>query len=211
MSIKNLPLILLTFIIAGCIDLKPFDLDLKIPVSLHPLYTDKETIFDQRLLGDWMFESDPNTIVRFENVCNNSYEILLTEQGRTGAAFEAHLFKLDNKLYLDISPAVLDANSAMMQNPLLLPVHMPMKIKTIDPNLQVQPLSLSSKELENDPNFLKYATSNHFLVLTGSTIELQDFIKSHADDEKLFSETLVLERLRSGKMPYSNTADPNRP
>jgi hypothetical protein len=85
-----------------------------------------------------------------------------------------------------------------------------MKIKAIDPNLQVQPLSIT-KELERDPNFLKHETSNPFLILTGSTKELQDFIKSHADDEELFSVTLVLERLRSGKTPDSNNADPNRP
>ncbi|MGD0078247.1 MAG: hypothetical protein ABSB91_06440 [Sedimentisphaerales bacterium] len=210
MNIKHLTLILLTFIIAGCIDLKPFDLDLKIPVSLHPLYTDKETIFDQRLLGDWTSESEPNTIVRFENVCNHSYEILLIGQGHTAAAFEVHLLKLDNKSFLDISPATLDVNSYIIQNPLLLPTHMLMKIKAIDPNLQVQPLSIT-KELERDPNFLKHETSNPFLILTGSTKELQDFIKSHADDEELFSVTLVLERLRSGKTPDSNNADPNRP
>ncbi|MGA2092849.1 MAG: hypothetical protein ABSH16_05505 [Sedimentisphaerales bacterium] len=205
MNIKNLPLFLLTIVLAGCGN---FDLNIKIPVSLHPLYTDKEITFDQRLLGNWKM-GDSNSIVRFENPCENSYEIFLTEQGHTIMAFDAHLLKLDNKLYLDISPAILDANSDKPPNPLFLPTHMLMKIKAIDPNLQVQ--LFFPKELEKDPNLLKNETISSFIVLTASTKELQNFIKSHTDDEALFGEPLVLERLMSDKTPDCNNTDSNRP
>ncbi|MGD0597383.1 MAG: hypothetical protein ABSA64_07675 [Sedimentisphaerales bacterium] len=204
MSIKNLPLLLVPFILAGCIDAGDLLLNFKFPVSLHPFFTEKEITFDQQLLGDWQMEnSNSNDLYRFEEGEKKSYKILIIEDGKIAASFESYALKLNNKLYLDISPTTSDTNNSPPTNPLLLPTHMLAKIEAIEPNLQVQLLSIPDT-LEKDPNFLKHETVDSYIVLTASTKELQNFIKAHTDDKEIFGDPLVLKRLKPNKIVDCN-------
>jgi hypothetical protein len=209
MSTKNLPLLLIILTLTGCINLDDINLDFKFPVSLYPLYTDKEIIFVRGLLGNWEME-DSDEIVRFDKFGEKAYEISLIEDGKIAVAFESHLLKLDNRSYLDISPAPPDVNSDNPQNPLLLSTHMFAKIKVAEPNLQVQ-FFFVPEAVEKDPNFLKHEMVDSFIVLTVSTKDLQDFIKAHADDKELFGDPSVFKRVKPGKIPDSNDIVRNKP
>jgi len=203
-SIKNIPLLIIPFLLAGCINLNgDFNLNLKFAVSIHPLYTDKEITSEPRLLGDWQQEDSNGNDFRFEKGDKDSYKISIIEDGKTAASFESYALKLDNKLYLDISPTALDTNGCPT-NPLFLSTHIFAKITAIEPNLQIQLLLIIPDSLEKDPNFPRHETVDSYIVLTASTKELQSFIKAHADDKEVFGDSLIFRRLKSYKEDNCN-------
>jgi hypothetical protein len=98
-----LPLLAIAALIAACVP------------SVNPFFFEKDVVTDAHLLGTWQ-EGDkkdhPETWL-FENATSNSYTATYTEEpGKTGK-FEAHLFKLGETTFLDLTPA--DCNYATNQ------------------------------------------------------------------------------------------------
>src|SRR5262249_54826593 len=78
--------------------------------SVNPFFTNKDVVFDARLLGEWRAKenSDDPEIWKFEKGETNSYKLTLTaEKGKQGL-FEARLFKLKGEYFLDMIPANCD-------------------------------------------------------------------------------------------------------
>src|SRR5215467_6825578 len=93
----------LAMILAGC---APVD-------SLHPLYTDKDVIFDEALLGQWGPQGEG---VNFAKLGDNGYRIVMSgkdeDTGQTVTfIFEAHLVSLQGQRFLDVVCKQADAGS----------------------------------------------------------------------------------------------------
>ena len=198
MKTKKLLFYLLAVLLGGCIP------------SLHPLYTEKELLFEEKLCDIW---ADGKTIWRFEgNAGEKSYKLTVIDEGLEGGKFVAHLVKLDEMLFLDLFPEELDKlhpNDFYKFH--LLPVHTFLKVEQIEPVLKMRMMDPDKlgKMLENDPNLIKHEVEEDRIVLTASTEQLQQFMKRHADEEGLFGDASDLRRLRLQDPNDPNAVDPN--
>ncbi len=117
MKLNTLLYCLLAILLGGCVP------------SLHPLYTDKELIFEEKLLGTWS-DNDPGGKWEFKKVTDsNSYLLTITDDEGTGS-FDAHLVKLNQMLFLDIYPKEAESlKTCGFWTLHILPVHTFMKIE----------------------------------------------------------------------------------
>jgi hypothetical protein len=203
MKTKKILFYLLAGVLGGCVPV----------LSLHPLYTEKDVVFEEKILGKW-FDEEEETIHTYEfsrlEEPPKTYKLTYTDdEGRKGL-FEAKLVKLEDKLFFDIFTEQLpcdieDANKAewFYNAFLLIPAHTFVKVDFTEPKLK---LALTDDEkmkelLEADPNAVKFESIDDKAVLTASTKELQKFVLKYADDERLFPTKINLVRKR--------TAEPN--
>lgn len=175
-------------------------------VSLHPFYTKKDVVFDEKLLGTWV--DDPNEgdsfwqFVRIDEP-NNAYGLVLTDKEGPKGAFVVHLIKLKDRLFLDVYPAeapwnMEDPNESSLpfNSEFLIPTHTVVRVDSVEPTLKMR-LMLETqlkKLLEENPNAIAHALVEERPVLTASTGDLQAFVLKYADDDKLFTDEIVLER-----------------
>ncbi len=154
--------------------------------SLHPLYTDEELIFEEKLIGKW---SGENNLWEFRAGEPNTYQMRIFD-GQEGR-FVAHLVKLGDMLFLDIFP-----DSETLGEPQafygfhLLPTHTFMKVEQIEPKLQLRAMDYDkvSEILKEDPNLLKHEVVEDRIVLTASTEQLQKFIVEYAGEDGVFAD-----------------------
>jgi len=196
MKTKKVLFYMLAVIIGGCVPV----------ISLHPLYTEKDVVVDQKLYGTWVDDvNSPKTTWEFKSIeePKNAYEFIFTDEDGMKGSYVAHLVKLQNRLFLDIFPSELpwepeDPNK--MDWPynsfFLIPAHTFVKIDSIEPQLKLRLMLESDMEelLKEKPSAVEHTSVGDRLVLTGSTKELQEFVLKYADDERVFTEQVTLSR-----------------
>lgn len=200
MKIKKILFYLLAGLLGGCIPV----------MSLHPLFTEENLVFEEKLLGIWV--DDPNSpettweFRRFDKpgeANEIAYKLLFSDNEGKKGSFIAHLVKLDNKLFLDAYPSEVpwepkDPNQVQwLYNTLfLIPAHTFLKIDSIEPQLKMRWTSEDKMEemLKENPDAVKHTLVEDRLVLTASTKELQAFVLKYADDERVFPTEAVLTR-----------------
>ena len=207
MNAKKLLFYLLAVLLGGCVPI----------VSLHPLFNEKDVVFDEKLLGIWT-STDESTLGKDLNCWEfkradaneNAYRLIFSNKDGKGL-FVAHLVKLKDKLFLDVCPASWEQQDRnkiewMFNTLFLVPAHTFIKINSIEPQLKMQVTDddKMAEFLTADPNAVKH----DFLddgrpILTGSTKELQAFIVKYADDNRVFTGLMVYSRKKA--------ADPNAP
>lgn len=196
---KKIAFYLLAALMGGCIP------------SLYPLYTEKELVFEEKLLGVWSEENDKDKWVFEKSSDPNAYDLTVTMDKEDGK-FAAHLVKLDNMLFLDLFPGEAEIKANDLYKTHLVPAHTFMKIEQIQPTLKMRMMDPETmkKMLKNDPNLLghKMEAEKESIVLTASTQELQEFMKKHANDEGLFGEVAELKRQEPSDTD-PNKIDPN--
>jgi len=187
---------MLAVILGGCVPV----------ISLHPLYTEKDVVLDKKLYGTWVDDSsDPNTTWEFKSIDEpkNAYKLIFTDEEGQKGSFVAHMVKLQNSLFLDIFPSEMpwepeDPNKMdWPYNTLfLIPAHTFVKIDSMEPQLKLRLTSESDMKdlLKENPNAVKHTSVGDRLVITGSTKELQEFVLKYVDDEKLFTDEIILSR-----------------
>jgi hypothetical protein len=196
MKTKKLLFYMLAVIVGGCVPV----------ISLHPLYTEKDVVLDKKLYGTWANDSnDSKTTWEFKSIDEpkNAYKLIFTDEEGMKGSFVAHLVKLQDKLFLDIFPSELpwdpeDPNKMdwPYNSLFLIPAHTFAKIDSIEPQLKLR-LTLESKMeelLKENPGALEHTSVGDRLVLTGSTKELQAFVLKYADDERVFTDQVILSR-----------------
>ncbi|UCG47703.1 MAG: hypothetical protein JSU94_19735 [Phycisphaerales bacterium] len=163
--------------------------------SLHPLYTEDELIFEEKLVGKW---SDGDDIWEFRAGEDKAYEMRIFD-GKQGR-FEAHLVQLDDMMFLDIFPdgETLEGLQDFYKAH-LLGVHTFMKVEAIEPKLLLRMIDGGKvrEMLESDPALLKHEVvgdDGDGLVLTASTEQLQQFMLKYGRSEELFEEATELSR-----------------
>lgn len=176
--------------------------------SVNPFYTDKDVVFDGRLVGTWQekdAQGEPQ-VWKFEQEGTNACQLFVTEpQGKQGK-FEARLFKIKGLSFLDITPA--DCNYATNQADLvgfsMFPGHLLLRVYQLEPTLKLAMTDFDwlQKFLEKNPGALPHrAETGRGILLTASTRELQKFIVKHLGENELFSKTGEMTRLPDAAAP----------
>jgi hypothetical protein len=217
MNIRKLFFYLLAGILGGCIPV----------MSLHPLCTEKDIAFDEKLLGTWVDDSNETTWQFTDtNKPEKAYKLIFIDKEGQKGSFIALLLKLENRLFLDVYPDEKpcdekDPNKVeWLYNALfLIPAHTFIKINAVEPQLKLQLTDDEElkKLLEKDPNAVEHTlVYEDKLVLTASTKELQAFVLKYAGDSRLFTKESVLTRKKtkapqeSVKQKSGKPNDPNK-
>lgn len=81
-----------------------------VPVdSLNPLYTDKDVVFDESLLGEWVaMDANEKGGMKFIKDGNDAYEIVMFDTDANGEQkntfYDAHLLNISGQKFLDMLP-----------------------------------------------------------------------------------------------------------
>jgi hypothetical protein len=196
MKTKKILIYMLAVIVSGCVPV----------ISLHPLYTEKDVVLDKKLYGTWIDNSDDTkTTWEFKSIDEpeNAYNLIFTDEEGKKGSFVAHLVKLQDKLFLDIFPSELpwdpeDPNKMdwPYNSLFLIPAHTFVKVDSIEPQLKLR-LTLESKMeelLKENPGVVEHTSVGDRTVLTESTKKLQAFVLKYADDERVFTDQVILSR-----------------
>jgi hypothetical protein len=209
MKMKKLVPYGLAVLMAGCVPV----------ISLHPLFTKDTIVFEEKLLGTWVEDSNkPEVTWEFARLEASAAERLpaeirdqiqkcyrvnvIDDKGQKGS-FAACLVKLQDRLFLDVLP---DKFPGGEQDPekmklaynafFFMPVHSFVRVNSIGDQLKIRLTDDDGfkKLLEAEPKAVKYDMIDERPVLTASTAELQTFMTKYADDERLFPSDLTLIR-----------------
>jgi hypothetical protein len=212
MKTKKFLFYLLAALLGGCVPV----------LSLHQLYTDKDIVFEEKLLGTWIDDKEPNdkNIWQFSNANKpeKAYNLIFSDNKDKKGAFIAHLVKLQDKLFLDVYPSEPpgeqeDPNTIKWPYNffLAIPCHTFIKIDSIEPNLTMRMTDDEKmKELfKEEPNATEHTTIEDKPLLTASTEKLQAFVLKYADDKRLFGEAGILTRKKTKDSNEPNSIEPN--
>ena len=168
--------------------------------SVHPFFTDKDVVFDTRLVGEWQSkeDSDEPESWTFEQGENKAYKLTVREKKGKQGQFAARLFKLKNEHFLDLIPTEceLDPNQADLVGASMFPGHLLLRVPQIEPELKLAYCDYEwlEKFLKAHPKALAHRRHDDSLLLTASTRELQRFVLKHLGDGELFQKPNELVR-----------------
>jgi hypothetical protein len=162
--------------------------------SVNPFYTDKDVVFDARLLGEWQEKdkSDNPDVWKFESTTNKTYKLTVTEKESKQGRFNAHLFQLTQEYFLDLIPD--DCNYATNQADLvaasMYPGHLLVRVPQLEPVLKLALFDFGwlQKFLEKKPKALAHHKEGDHIVLTAGTRDLQRFVLKHLGEDELFEK-----------------------
>jgi hypothetical protein len=160
--------------------------------SVNPFYTDKDVVFETRLLGTWQEKdkTDEPQVWKFEEGKNKAYKLTVTEKEGKQGEFEAHLFKLKQQYFLDIVATEIGTNIADLVTASLIPGHLLLRVPKIEPELNLAMFDFDwlDKHLKEHPKALAHHRENDRLVLTAETADLQNFVLKHLGEGELFAK-----------------------
>lgn len=182
--------ILTLFLLQGCL-----------VKSLHPFYKPGDVVFRKELINEWADQDGNRWQILPVNEDQSAYELRHYKQGSQSPhqTFIAHLFKLGDKLYLDVFPLARDPNDdAYMFEMHLMPTHSIARVETLSEK-EVEIRWFNEKWLNSlfEQNKIKIShevvrdpVSNNEVsyVLTASTEEMQKFIIKYGDEDKAFTD-----------------------
>ena len=107
MNKRYLVLVALLACLTGCV---PVD-------SLNPLYTDKDVVFDESLLGEWVgMDANEKGGMKFIKECNDAYVVVSTDTDANGEQkntfYDARLLNIAGQQFLDVLPQEWSASQA---------------------------------------------------------------------------------------------------
>ncbi len=166
-----------------------------IPLSLNPFYFEKDLQFDPALVGLWA-DKDEAPQIRFEKTGTNGYLMTDFETDST-LKFDARLFKIGDKLFMDLSPK----SNGVVKNDLLdmhlIRGHSLMRVDRISPSFVVAGFDLNwlTNLLSDNPKALPHVATNDRLILTATTAELQAFVLKYVNDTAAFEQPTEMFRV----------------
>ena len=164
--------------------------------SLHPLYTAKDLTFDQALVGKWQ-EKGEKEIWQFIEEGETEYKLRHVDDNGRAGNFSVHLLALRGEKFLDIYPDEMDEELNDLYEITLVPAHLIIHVKQIEPELQMRMIDLDKlkKVLEKSPHAIAFEKLGDDIVLTGSTTDLQKFVVTRLQDEVLFGSPSHMRRI----------------
>jgi hypothetical protein len=167
---------------------------------LHPIYTEKDVIFDDALLGTWRQKPQDGDGWKFQRgEEDNTYHLILTE-GMNSSPFTVRLVKLQDQRFLDLVPHEDGLKSLQCEGLYksgLIRGHLFLRVDQIEPALKLRWLNPDwmTDLLEREPNAIAhYQDGDKVFVLTATTRELQAFLLKHLDSEKAWKALEDLNR-----------------
>lgn len=181
-NLKTAVVLVIILFLAGCV----------VP-SLHPLFTEKDLVFDPALVGTWA-EEDQEETWAFLKSGDNVYDLIHTAEGLP-VKYEAHLGRLGEFMFLDVYPGEPEVKNDFYKLH-LIPVHTFWRVWIEGDVLRIAML---------DPDWLKgmiaqkkvkiaHERMEDGIILTASTQELQKFILQYAEDLKAFPDPTKFHR-----------------
>jgi hypothetical protein len=185
--------------------------------SVHPFYTDEDLAFDSRLLASWGPKGDASKERwAFTAADAKTYHLeIIDNEGKTGE-FEAHLFKLGQHLFLDLTPrtAKPDPSQADLVQWSLIPGHLLARVYQIEPTFKMAMVDFKWLEgfLKANPSVLAHRISSDALVvLTAGTQQLQQFVLAHLGADELFKSAEDSDEMeRKTDQPPKSPAAPRK-
>ena len=167
----------LLFILGGCVP------------SLQPFYADKDVAFDPTLLGTWSGDKGKDTW-EFTKHGERGYKLLYTdEEGRQGR-FVVYRFRVAGNNLLDLYPKSQSLEPVISISITCSGLHTFLLVLQSEPTVRITTLEPDwlQRFLANNPTALQHQQVAERLILTGSTLELQNFILTHLKTPGAFSE-----------------------
>lgn len=178
-------------LMAGCVEVEPSP---TFVVSLHPLYTREDPIFEPALVGTWVSENGEGTIV-FQKSKDNAYDLFYTEEG-VPVKLQVHLVRLGEFLFLDIFPGDATTKNLFFA----IPVHTFLRISIEGDVLRLAMLDFDLLKGTGPQEKFQIAHEDvdWWRVLTAPTQDLQSFVLQHAEDTTVFSNPTEFHRENIG-------------
>jgi hypothetical protein len=209
MQMRKIMFYFLAAVLGGCVPV----------ASLYPLYEEKDILFEEKLLGIWSDNSGDATwqFTRAEDD-PNAYKLLFQDDEGKKGLFIAHLVRVSDKLFLDVSPMkfpcdIEDANNTQWfyNSFFLVPMHTFLTVDSIEPELKMRLLfeDKAEKFFERELNAISYVSVEDRIVLNAPPKELQAFLIKHLNDEEFFSDPVVLVRKDTSESSTCSNEDPN--
>jgi len=182
MRIINLLIItFLSLALSGCV------------VSLHPLYTEKDLVFDPNIEGTWVQEGEGN-LWTFKKSGDKEYQLIYREKEET-AVFRANLVSLKKYRFLDLFPGKPELGNEFYKCH-FIPAHSFLKVQMENGKLK---LALPRYQwvknmLEDQKLSIPLEQVDDRIFFTASTEQLQQFMLAIADEKEAFDEPAILNR-----------------
>jgi hypothetical protein len=157
--------------------------------SLQPFYTDKDVAFDPTLLGTWSGDGGKDTW-EFTKHGERGYKLFYTDkEGRQGR-FVVYRFRLAGNNLLDLYPEEPEPRAEDFYKHHLLRLHTFLLVLQSEPTARITTLEPDwlQRLLAGNPAALRHQKVAERLILTASTLELQDFILTHLKTPGAFGE-----------------------
>ena len=201
---KLMGLLVAVVVLAGCI-----------PLSVHPFYRSRDVEFAEWLLGEWGDEEEEGAFT-FERADDEAYRLTVhavSDDAQERWIFEAHLFELGDRLFLDLVRADsfddvgerIEVDEAKLDRKALddfveplcnwaffqIPAHTFVQIKRDGDTLRYAWMdadwledALEAKKVRID--HVKLADDR--ILLTASTCKLRRFVKKHAGNPDAYGD-----------------------
>ena len=168
--------------------------------SVNPFYTEKDVVFDPRLLGEWRETEtkEQPEIWKFEAGEEKAYKLTTTDKEGKRGEFAARLFKLKQELFLDLVPSTCDyaTNQADLVASAMFPGHLLLRVPQLGPELKLAMSDFDwlEKYLRANPKALAHHVEDKRFLLTADTRALQRFVLKHLGEGELFGKLGVMVR-----------------
>ena len=160
--------------------------------SINPFYTDKDVVFEKKLLGEWQEKDKPDEpeIWKFEEGKDKAYKLTITDKDGKQGEFEAHLFKLKQDYFMDLVVTEIGTNVIDLVKASLIPAHLLMRVPQIESELKLAWLDFDwlDKYLKEHPKALAHHRDDDRIFLTAETADLQSFLLKHLGEDELFGK-----------------------
>ena len=166
-------------------------------LSIEPLYTNDDLIFDPSLIGVWGdstgMSEDNWTFEREDSI---SYRLIVREKDKPEGTLEAHLVHLSGILFLDLYPEFSESNNEFHASH-TIPAHSFWRVSITGDTLSLHYLDADWMERKIEAGEITIANirPDDAVVLAAPTGELQQLVYQHAD-EAFNNEPLRLYRHR---------------
>jgi hypothetical protein len=168
--------------------------------SMNPFYTHADIYFDRNLLGSWADPSEKESWT-FEYESDKEYRLThIDEYGKKGV-FEARLFRLDGRSFIDITPDRSSMKGNDFYSGHLFSLHTFVRISLNGQSAEMSCLDPEwlKRALEKDPAALDHAIVDSDLILTDSTRALKAFLVSNLNTPGAFGKPTPLKRKEAAK------------
>lgn len=162
-----------------------------IPISIQPLYTEKDTVYLPELIGTWQSSSD--VVFTFESDNQKGYHVI-AKDAEESHDLSVHLVRVKNHTFMDVIATGDDSNCK--DTTFHIPVHI---------LLQAEITADSFKYRAFDSDWLKnrwgsgklripYAPMDNWFVFTAKPKQLQRFMNQWVDEPGAYADWQVLSR-----------------
>lgn len=166
-------------------------------LSLQPIGTEENAVFEPKLVGVWKEPQSKETWA-FTRAGEKQYRVQYTLRSGETVTFSGHLARLENMRILDLRVERPDDSENEPTYGFVLPTHWFLRIDQVEPTLQMRQIDYTwlEKLLAHQPDALRHEVIEDRIVLSASTEELQRFLLKYADTKEAFSAPATLKRIK---------------